>query len=298
MAYQKLTFADYQKKKEAQISEILEKFEKMSMNELSLKLADRYVTKIGAPMEKWTFMNQLLAEIAGTDDARSFKAWAKAGSPVRAGERAFYIWKPVSVMVKEYDAKYFGTEEQEKNYRIRYLNMEQAKHLAYNQERIGTQFGLQPEFRIEQTTKPETIKHENEPIELPPLMNVCKQLGIKISWKKYKHDGSAGAYSPRRKIIELNAYDEKVFFHEITHAVQHHIEGTIKGGQDINQETIAEFTSCVIASIYGIDSSKQAAAYIFHYNKNDKEQAMKTINKNLDTVKKCLDFMFQCEGTQ
>lgn len=263
----------------------------MKPEELVNYTVKAYVEKIGAPCENWSLFNKILTKFAGTSDARTFKNWQKVGRKIKSGSKAFYIWRPVSKMVKVYDERDMAKEEKDRHYTIRYMKMDDP--LKENMVHIGIQFGMCPEFRIEDT-EGEEIHYPNEPKEYPPLMNVAKQLGIKVSWAKFDNQEFA-YYQPATKKIVLKAYDFETFFHELTHGIQHHLEKTIKGGQDLNQETVAEFTACVIANIYGIDTTKKTLTYITHYS-GDKTQAMKNIDRNIHTVEKILDFVFKVEN--
>lgn len=249
-----------------------------------------YVTKIGAPCENWSLFNRILTKLAGTSDGRTFKNWQKVGRKIKSGSKAFYIWRPVAMMVKVFDEKDMAKEEKDRHYTIRYLKMDEP--LKENMSRIGIQFGLCPEFKLEDT-EGEAIHYENEPKEYPPLMDVAEKLGIKVSWSKFDN-AELGYYQPATKKIVLKAYDFETFFHELTHGIHGHLE-KLKGGQDVNQETIAEFTACVIANIYGIDTTKKTLTYITHYS-GDKTQAMKNIDKNIHTVEKILDYIFTAEN--
>ncbi|MGD0639003.1 MAG: hypothetical protein ABSA72_13290, partial [Nitrososphaerales archaeon] len=58
---------------------------------------------INAPMKpssKWSFGNQLLMLLAGTNDARGFRQWIEAGRSVSKGSKAFYILGPVRKRVR------------------------------------------------------------------------------------------------------------------------------------------------------------------------------------------------------
>jgi hypothetical protein len=58
------------------------------------------------PMAAWSLRNRVIAMIAGTGDARGFRAWQKIGRCVQKGRRAFYILAPKTFKSKtEVDAK-------------------------------------------------------------------------------------------------------------------------------------------------------------------------------------------------
>lgn len=287
-SFKRLSPEQWKQQQEDRTQEIINKFKSYSTAELLEKIAFVYVTKIGAPCEKWSLLNRVIVEINETEDARTFKAWIEAGRRVKPKTKAFYIRKPISKMVKVF-AK--SDTEHKGHYDIKYLKMNEE--LSSNMEQISVLFGLQAEFKIEDT-EGNDIHYENEPKELPPLMDIAKRLGIKVSWAKFTKREN-GHYDPRAKKIVLKVYDWSTWFHELTHAIHEHIQGFIKGGQDSDQEIIAQLTACIIASIYGIDISKYTYQYVMAYSKLNPQEALRNIDKNMTMIKKILDFVFECE---
>lgn len=49
----------------------------------------------GTPCRAWSFSNQLLVALAGTQDARGFRQWHEAGRSVKKGARALWILIPL-----------------------------------------------------------------------------------------------------------------------------------------------------------------------------------------------------------
>jgi hypothetical protein len=85
--------------------------------------------------------------------------------------------------------------------------------------------------------------------------------------------------------IRLGSNDPSVFFHELTHAIHARIDGELKGGQQADQETIAEFTAAVLMDFYGLgDRSGNAWRYISMYAKDP----LLAITKALGTIEKVL----------
>jgi len=117
--------------------------------------------------------------------------------------------------------------------------------------------------------------------------DVAKAWGLKITWGEAK--GYFGYYAPGRKEIHLATQEQKVFFHELAHAAHDKLQKGLKGGQDAEQETIADFTACVLMQIYGLkDMTGNTWDYIKRYNPKD---PIKAILKCLDTIGKVLDLI-------
>ena len=123
-----------------------------------------------------------------------------------------------------------------------------------------------------------------QPASLPPLFEVAQAWNLKVDYMPFS--GTAyGSYCDAGKTIRLATHEEKVFFHELAHAAHAQLE-KLKGGQDPRQETIAEFTACVLMQVYGLrDSTGYTWEYIQSYN-ND---PIKAIMEALDTIDKVLN---------
>ena len=59
--------------------------------------------KDNLPCRAWSWSNQLLTAMAGTDDARGFRQWQQVNRRVKKGARAFYILGPCHVKRKQTD---------------------------------------------------------------------------------------------------------------------------------------------------------------------------------------------------
>jgi antirestriction protein ArdC len=208
-----------------------------------------------APARLWSLGNKVLAFAqTGTLDCRGYRQWQAAGRQVKKGSHSAYILSPVTVK-KEKDA---GEE-----YR----------------QCIG--FKATPVFSIAGTDGdplPEYV-----PKKLPPLAEMAHSLGIDVSYQPLPPN-RLGDYSPARDAIRLCAHDEAVFFHELAHAAHARVE-TLQGGQDTRQETIAEFTSCVLMELYGLrDHTGNAWQYIKSYA----DDPLTAITKALSTMEAVL----------
>ena len=286
--FKKLSPEAWKAQQETRTQAIINKFKSYSTKELLEKIAHVYVTKNGSPCESWSLLNRVITEMNETQDARTFKAWVALGRSIKPKSKAFYIRKPVSKMVKVY-AK--SDVEHKGHYTIKYLKMNEA--LSENMEQISVLFGLQAEFRVEDT-EGNDIKYENEPKELPPLMDIGKKLGLKVSWAKFTGREN-GYYQSGTKKVVLKVYDWTTWFHELTHAIHEHIQGYLKGGQDKDQEIIAQMSACIIGSLYGIDISKYTYQYVMSYSQLNATEALRNIDKNMSMIQKILDFVFECE---
>ena len=126
---------------------IVDLFSSQSLPEVCAKA---FINAIGKPSSKWSFSNQIIMILHGTEDARGFHQWKEVKRSVKGGARAFHILGPVIIKKTVID-KETGEEKEEKRL-------------------IG--FKSIPVFRYEDTIgKP---LEEYKPKELPPLMEVAE----------------------------------------------------------------------------------------------------------------------------
>jgi antirestriction protein ArdC len=88
-------------------------------------------------------------------------------------------------------------------------------------------------------------------IEKLPLLDIAKSLGITV--RKDISDGSYyGYYAPVKNNITLCTDSEQTFFHELAHAIDHKLHGlSLSVKEQANDEIVAEFAGCFLASQYG-----------------------------------------------
>lgn len=243
-------------KAQERLNQIVERFKAGDVSPV-VKIVT-YKLPADVPVMSWTFSNRVLAYAqTGELDCRGFRQWESAGRNVKKGERAAYIFGPV--IVKKEDKN--GDE---------------------HQTCVG--FRGIPVFAAEQTDG-EPLPYVQEPTELPPLFDVAQAWGITV--KRGPSPNSYGSFSPSRNRISLATEDARVFFHELAHAAHSRLED-LKPGQNARQETIAEFTACVLAALYGYDYTGNTWEYIRGYNEKD---PLKAIMKALSTIEKVIELI-------
>ena len=151
------------------------------------------------PSSKWSFGNQLLMLLAGTEDARGYRQWGDVGRYVRKGSKAFYILGPVFIK-KRLDSSDPSDDEE-----VDVL--------------VG--FRAIPVFRLEDTEGAELPIYT--PRNPPPLLDVAERFGMKVNYLRL----SAGVYGLtdyERQIITLATEDWTVFWHELAHSIHRSYE--------------------------------------------------------------------------
>ena len=246
------------------MNKLVERFESGDIAPLVKLSTIRLTAQNSIPAERWSFSNQFLALIqTGEIDCRGFRQWQEVKRHVSTGATAAYILGPMIVKNK--------TDEGE------------------DIKLIG--FKSIPVFPLAMTEGeplPEIDKILSPDI-LPPLAAVAEKWGIDIKYTPFT--GRAyGSFSQDAKSIRLATHEESVFFHELSHAAHSKIEH-LKGGQDARQETIADFTACVLMQVYGLkDTSGTTWNYIKSYNPENPTGA---ILAALDTIGKVLDLIIE-----
>ena len=218
------------------------------------------------PAERWSFSNQFLALVtSGEIDCRGLRQWQEVKRHVVAGAKAVYILAPLVIKNK-------GEEKD-------------------NTKIVG--FKTIPVFPYSMTEgDPLPEKESLAPDALPPLATVAEKWGIPVSYVPFA-GREYGAFSLHGKAIRLATHEESVFFHELAHAAHSKLE-TLKGGQDARQETIAEFTACVLMQVYGIkDTTGHTWDYVKAYNPDNPFKAIVNV---LDVVGKVLDLIVTTAG--
>jgi hypothetical protein len=192
----------------------------------------RLETDTPAPSAKWSLGNQILMTLAGTVDARGFHQWHEVNRYVNKGAKAFYILAPIRIKKTE------ATSDGEEEYFVT----------------IG--FKPIPVFRYEDTHGDPLPQPNYKPAVLPPLFNVAQKYGVPVKWTPAT-ERFRGVYNLHTKEITLCTHDVSVFFHELAHAV-HATFRELKGGQNPDQEVVAETVSAVLCHMYGYDG------YLWH----------------------------------
>ncbi len=206
-----------------------------------------------APASRWSFSNRVIAFVqTGELDCRGFRQWQHLDRHIKKGSKAAYILRPNTIKkTREVEGK---TKE---DYHC-----------------IG--FSTIPVFPASMT-EGDTPLPDYTPVDLPPLSEVAKRLGITVNYLPVAPD-RFGSCDVTGRNIRLGTKDTAVFFHELAHAVHARLEGKLQRGQQAQQEVVAEFTSTVLMELYGVrDHTGNAWQYIGKYAKDPLQAITKAL---------------------
>ena len=245
-------------KARASLDKVIQKFQTGDLS--SLVHVARTSLAADAPANRWSFCNRVIAFVqTGELDCRGYRQWQRIGRHVKQGSQAAYILRPWTIK------------------KTREVDGEMEEYLLC----IG--FSTIPVFPAS-ATEGEMPLPEYMPIDLPPLSEVAKRLGIFVNYVPVAPDRLGDCDVTGRK-IRLGSADPTVFFHELAHAVHARLEGQLQGGQHAEQEIVAEFTATVLMELYGLrDHTGNAWRYIEAYAKDP----LQAITKALGTVEQVL----------
>lgn len=247
------------------LNRIMEKFLSGGIPKL---IARTLIRPIGGqrPSDSWSFCNQLLMILAGTDDARGYRQWQEAGRYVKRGAQALYILAPL-ICIKE------AAQE-----------VKEDDSLVQEKNRFLVGFRVVPVFRIEDTEGPE-VNYSPPDKRLPPLLEVAQRWNLSVHYRPGNpNDSTYGFHVPGSKIV-LMTEEEGTFFHELAHAAHHRVDP--KANDRAEGELIAELTAITLCELYQRDMGR--IGYSYNYLEGWANGDWKRIIGILNTVKSCLD---------
>lgn len=265
--------------KEEKITNICDRLLDMfRTGEMPKAVAKTMIRKTGQeiPSDKWSLGNKIIMYAHETEDARGIKQWEAVGRSLKRDTKAIYILRPIKKKVQADDE-----ESGEK------------KEIM-----IPVAFQPIPVYRYEDTVGKEIERPNYSPENLPPLHDIAKALGIDIKYIPF--NGRAwGSFNFGKNQIKLSTHDVDTFFHELGHAV-HNTFKPLKGGQDRDQEIVAEMTSAALCEMYGFEGYiYDSFKYIKHYSKDKTNNGVvKSIMQVLGDVEKVLEIILNMSNSE
>lgn len=222
------------------------------------------------PCASWSWGNQVLMMLADTEDARGYRQWEAVGRHVKKGARAFYILAPLTRKITKKDVDPDTGEEVERTFVQVYG------------------FKAIPVFRVEDTEGAPITYPNYAPPTPPPLQAVAAAWGYTVTYGP--GDGQCfGWTNAAIKRIHLMTEEPGTFWHELGHAAdaRHH---DLKGGQQPDEEIVAETVAAVLALTHGQDLGRlgYTRAYIEGYAQAAKKSPTAAIMGLLERIRLAL----------
>ena len=259
-------FFKLSEKAQASLDQVVERFKAGDLGPVVNVFMQRLELPENAPARKWSFANQVLAYAqSGCLDCRGYNQWQEVKRTVKKGTHGVFILGPC--MKKVDDEKRPGEKKQ---------------------ILIGfTGISVHPLVNTDGDPIADYM-----PAEPPPLLDVAKRMGVTVTWQPVAPDRN-GDYQQTTDHINVGTTDAKTFFHELAHAAHKRVAGTLKGGQDTQQEAVAEVTATVLMHMYGLgDRVANCWQYVAMYAPKDPLHA---IQNALGDVEKVLSVLLGSE---
>ncbi len=224
------------------------------------------------PSNKWSWSNQLLVALHGYADARGIRQWNQVNRSVMKGQRAFDILAPRFIRKRN---EHTGEEE------AALIGFVTVPVFGYEQTHGAALPGANPGL--------EAWQHNL------PLREVAEAWGLSVTTFS-----GAGAryhgYYRHGQAIALGVKNLSTWAHELIHAADDRVQGGLKGGQDLDQEVIAEFGGAVLLEILGMDQESDRGGcweYVNAYADKAKIHPITAINRVLDRTCKAVSLILE-----
>lgn len=240
-------------------------------------LAQRYIHRNdNIPCNTWSWNNQLLTALNGTNDARGFNQWKQVGRKVKKGEHAFHILIPLVGKKEDPETK-------------------EEKRFIYG-------FKSAPVFRIESTevfndalwNEANKVDENAENwLKTLPLLAVAEQWNISVSSFNGKEGSALGKYRfGGLKSIALGVENISTWTHEMIHAADH--KNGLDTGNRKNDEIAAELGGAALLECLGYTKEADrggAWEYIKSWASTTNEKTISICNRLITRICKNVDLI-------
>jgi hypothetical protein len=223
----------------------------------------------GVPCRKWSWGNQLVCVLNGTQDARGFRQWNEAGRYVKKGSKSFDILVPLTKSLTVTDAV---TGQDIKVTKV-----------------VG--FKTAPVFAVEVTDGQELVQIDaavHQWLKELPLVDVAKAWGLNID----AYDGKAGApqgqYRPGR-VIALGVKNLSTWAHELIHAADDKLGNLKERGQHWRSETVAELGGAILLEALGFEYESDRGGCFEYVKAYAAEAQISPVQACMDVLKRTCD---------
>ena len=252
----------------AQITdEILDAFQ---TGRLAEPLAETFLHTGGLHCQRWSFLNQMVVYLLGYQDAATYRQWQTLGRQVKRGSHAFYLMRPNLRTRRETDQE--TGEERTVQAGISGFGWF-AVHPVEDTVPI-------PDFEGDTYDPERAVERITAFVAGLPLLGVAEAWGIRVTTFDGAHQPALG-YAVPGKSIGLGVANLSTWAHELVHQAEHRLGRLKPGGQDREEEMVAELGGAVLLTALGQRSEADwggAYQYIKSYARAaDREGLLKEV---------------------
>ena len=225
--------------------------------------------KDGVPCRQWSWGNQLLCILNGTQDARGFKQWNTVGRKVIKGSKAFDILVPLMKTITTEDPK---TGEEKKIQKL-------------------YAFGTASVFAIESTEGPELPSIDQEVtnwMSSLPLIDVAKSWNLNVDAYNGAEEAPKGKYMHRRAIA-VGVKNLATWAHELIHAADDRLGNLTEKGQHWRSECVAELGGAVLLEALGEDYEADRGGCYEYIERYAKDAGIDPVQACMSILKRTCD---------
>lgn len=233
------------------------------------------------PCRKWSWHNQLLVALSGTNDARGMNQWNNAGRKVKKGSSALWILAPC---IKKFSEEAGDGQEVE-------------RQILYG-------FRSVPVFALEDTEGaplPEADAESARWVQELPLVEVARNWGINVDTFSHQQGNPLGYYSyaaSGNKAIMLGVQNLSTWCHELIHSADH--KATNLSGRKFSREIVAELGGAILLECLGMKHDADlggAYQYIQSYALHEKKDVVRACIEVLDRCCNCVKLILDTAQT-
>ena len=222
--------------------------------------------KDGVPCRAWSWGNQLICILNGTQDARGMKQWNAAGRSVKKGSKCFDILVPLMRTVTAKDTE---------------TGDEKKIQVLYG-------FGTAPVFSVESTQGAELPKVDEDVahwMNSLPMIEVARSWGLDVDAYNGLDGAPKGKYT-RKRAIAVGVRNLSTWAHELIHAADDRLGNLTERGQHWRSEIVAELGGAILLEALGHDYESDRGGCFEYVEVYAKECGLEPVQACMSVLKR------------
>jgi len=225
--------------------------------------------KDGVPCRNWSWGNQLICILNGTQDARGIKQWNSVGRKVKKGSKCFDILVPLIKTATVTDSE---------------TRQDKKVEMLYG-------FGTAPVFSVESTEGAELPKLDPDVMQWMnslPLIDVARSWGLNVD----AYNGLAGAPKgkyARKTAIAVGVKNLATWAHELMHAADDRLGTLTERGQHWRSEVVAELGGAILLEALGETYESDRGGCFEYVEAYAKDAGLEPVQACMSVLKRTCD---------